>query len=145
MFVGIKNLLYKLWLNQLRSPDTTRLGIEGRNELAEFPSFLLHVQKKEAFYTLYFLLTLVRLPSFFAAKEQKKRGYFTLNRGSVLFRCKIYKKNEASIWFSKCVYMTFQRKKGLRSLRSLRPSIIPNNFYEQTCTYDFLDGESSFF
>ena len=33
-------------------------------------------------------------------------------------------KSDASLWFSMGVYMWFQRKKGLRSLRSLRPSII---------------------
>ena len=37
---------------------------------------------------------------------------------------------------SVCVYMRFQRKKGLRSLRSLRPLTIK---LFQTSLYDFID------
>ena len=62
-------------VNQLRSPDTTRLGIEGRSELAEYPSFLAAGTEKGGILHYLYTAKLLRFPSFFTASTKKEAIY----------------------------------------------------------------------
>ena len=143
-------------LNQCRSPDNTRLGIEGRSEFAKLKIAENLATKKPRLH--WFQESVWDAENFaeknrfrwiwasvWAAEKSAEKQISSIERVTccsrkccqkkqislierVCMRSRKFCRNKKrfaliSSHFTSSLYTHFQRKKGLRSLRSLRPSI----------------------